>query len=215
MPAASDSSVLTLADLLERFGPIPAYRIRSFPSPGTATEEDLLSVNEAGKGLCELVDGVLVEKAMGYFESRIAAVLVYFMESFLEPNDLGLVLGADGAARFARGLVRIPDVSFVSWGRLPDRRIPDEPNPDLVPDLAVEVVSRGNTDNEMRRKREEYFRSGVQIVWEVYPRSRSVTVYTSPDRFTVVDETEALDGADVLPGFRLKIRDWFARAERT
>lgn len=226
MPAASDPEALTLADLLERFGPIPAHRIRTFPPPGTATEEDLLVVNERGQGLCELVDGVLVEKAMGYFESRLAAVLVYFLESFLDTSDLGVVLGADAASRFARGLVRVPDVSFVSWGRLARRRIPEEPIPDLVPDLVVEVVSRTNTPDEMRLKRRDYFRCGVRLVWEAYPASRSVRVYRSAGPpaagegvvgevvADVVGEAGVLDGGDVLPGFRLAVRDWFARAER-
>jgi Uma2 family endonuclease len=215
MPAVSESTVLTLADLLRRFGPIPAYRVRTSPAPGTATEDDMLAVNERGEGLCELVDGVLVEKAMGYYESRLAAVLIHYLESFLDKHDLGIVVGADGASRLAPGRVRIPDVSFVSWARLPGRQIPGEPIPRIVPDLAVEVVSQGNTREEMDLKREEYFRAGVRLVWEAYPQTRVVKVFTALDRCTTAGDDGALDGGEVLPGFKLSVRDWFARAERS
>ena len=68
-----------------------------------------------------------------------------------------------------RGLVRIPDVAFTSWERLPGRRVPPEPIPELAPDLAVEVLSQSNTEAEMTRKRGEYFAAGVRLVWLVDP----------------------------------------------
>lgn len=65
------------------------------------------------------------------------------LRSFVVENNLGIVLGADGMLRLAPGLERIPDAAFSSWNRLPNRRIPDQAIADLVPDLAVEVVSPG------------------------------------------------------------------------
>ena len=79
---------LTLAELADLFGPMPAHRIRNTPSPGTATVRDFLDVQEKEDRLYELIDGVLVEKPMGYFESRLASVLIYLMESFLQDNNL-------------------------------------------------------------------------------------------------------------------------------
>jgi Uma2 family endonuclease len=113
--------------------------------------------------------------------------------------------------RLAPGLVRIPDISFISWDRLPDRRVPREPIPDLAPDLAVEVISRHNTRQEMDRKLQDYFAAGVRLVWHVYhsPR-REVWVYVSPTEHSVVREDETLDGGAVLPGFQLALADLFA-----
>ena len=48
---------LTIADLLDRFGPMPAERIRTNPPPGTATEQDVIAIEEREPRLCELVDG--------------------------------------------------------------------------------------------------------------------------------------------------------------
>jgi Uma2 family endonuclease len=205
----------TVADLFEEFGPIPAHRIRSDPAPGTATEEDVLDIHAREKRLCELVDGVLVEKTMGFYESRLALVMGYFLEAFVHKNNLGIVVGADGMMRLAPGLVRIPDVSFVSSDRLTNGRTPQESLPDLVPDLAVEVLSRGNTQKEMARKLRDYFSLGVRLVWFVDPPTRSVRVYTglAAGEEKAISLEQSLDGGAVLPGFTLPVRELFARAD--
>ena len=75
-----------------------------------------------------------------------------------------LVTGADGMTRLFGDTVRGPDVAFVTWERL-GGRVPERPIPDLVPNFAVEVISRGNTYGEISRKRREYFQ-GVQSAWQ-------------------------------------------------
>jgi Uma2 family endonuclease len=150
---------------------------------------------------------------MGYYESRLAAVLVWLLETFAQAHRLGIVLGADALTRLRPGLVRVPDVSFVSRQRLPNQRVPRDLVADLVPDLAVEVLSAGNTAREMERKLREYFVSGVQMVWYVYPESKTVRVYQTPEQYTVVHAHERLEGGTVLPGFAVVIQDWFTQAE--
>src|SRR5487761_519570 len=77
----------TVADLLERLGDIPPHRVRMKPYPGTATEKDVIAAEAAlDKRLCELVDGTLVEKPMGQYESRLAAVLIHLLETFLDKH---------------------------------------------------------------------------------------------------------------------------------
>jgi Uma2 family endonuclease len=133
-----------------------------------------------------------------------------FLLAFVEQLALGIVAGADGMLRLAPGLVRIPDVSFVSWGRLPQRRVPRQPIPDLVPDLAVEVLSEGNTPREMEHKLHEYFTAGVRLVWYVDPVRQEVHVYTAPSQREVLTADHTLYGGEVLPGFTLLVRQLFA-----
>ncbi len=206
--------VATLDDLLHRLGEVPACRVRFRPLPGTATEDDVLAVERRENLLCELVDGVLVEKAMGYRESLLAAALIHLLRAFVLPRNLGLVSGADGMMRLGPGLVRIPDVAFVSWEHLPHRRVPIEAIPALAPDLAVEVLSPGNSAAEMLRQRHEYFAAGVRLVWSVDPDSRTVEVYKSPEACDRLTENETLDGGAVLPGFSLSVKDLFAEMDR-
>jgi Uma2 family endonuclease len=209
------SHVYTLADLLDQLGGISPARVLMRPAPGTATEADLLQLKQREDRLYELVDGVLVEKAMSFRESCLAGALLAWLRAFVMPRNLGLVSGADGSMRLFPGLVRIPDVAFVSWNRLPDRRMPSAPIPDLVPNLAVKVLSESNTPAEMDRKRREYFAAGVELLWVIDPVGRTVTVYTPLDRpDAVLTENETLVGGNVLPGFSLSLRELFADLDR-
>jgi Uma2 family endonuclease len=211
----SSDPIDNLAELVERLGGIPLERIRFRPPPGTATEDDVIAALEAPrKRLCELIDGVLVEKSTSYSESLLATLLIEVLNAFVRPRNLGLVTAPDGTMRLWAGRVRMPDVAFTSWDRMPGRRRPAKPIPDLAPDLAVEVLSRSNTPAEMRLKRQDYFTARVLLVWEVNPEARTVSVYTAPDNPTVLTEADTLDGGTVLPGFALPLRDLFGELDR-
>ena len=202
--------VWTAAELAERFGEIPLDRIRHDPLPGLATEQHVLEIHAHEKGLYELIEGVLVEKTVGTYESYLAALIVQLLGSFVRERNLGVVLGADGMMRLFPGMVRIPDVSYISWDRWPHEQVMQEAIADLAPELAVEVISPSNTDKEMDDKLRDYFDAGVQLVWYVTPSSREVKVYTSPDNLTVLNAQHTLDGGDVLTGFQLELRELFA-----
>jgi Uma2 family endonuclease len=204
----------TLADALKQLGDIPARRVRLHPAPGTATERDLLAVLDHTNRLCELVDRTLVEKPMGTLESCLTGELIRLLGNFVVERDLGIVTAPDGSLRLMPGLVRIPDVAFISWKQLPNRKYPNQPIASLIPELAVEVLSENNTAAEMERKRKEYFLAGTQIVWLIDPAARSVEVYTAPDEFVRLNEEDVLEGGVILPGFRLPLRQLFARVEK-
>ena len=211
---AAAANAETLADLLERLGGISPARIRLTPPPGTATVTDLLALEKQQGRLFELVDGVLVEKIMGYRESLLAAFLIKVLAAFVDDRNLGLVSGSDGMIRLFPGLVRIPDVAFVSWARIPGGRVPTEPVPSLVPDLAIEVLSEGNTADEMARKLREYLTAGVGLVWLVDPETRTLRVHVSLEESTLFSEGETVDGGEVLPGFTLALRSLFGVLDR-
>jgi Uma2 family endonuclease len=210
----SEAVAGSLADLLEQLGGISPDRVRLCPPPGTATEQDVLEIEARENRVCELVDGVLVEKPMGYIESIVAIALARHLSNYVVPRNLGHVSGEAGMMKLFAGLVRIPDVAFASWQRFPNGKLAAEPIPDLAPDLAVEVLSPTNTPAEMERKRREYFDAGVKLVWIVDPRARSVTSYTSPDEHRDYLEEDTLDAGEVLPGFSLPLHDLFSELDR-
>ena len=192
---------------------MPLTRIRLIPTPGTATEKDVLDAIDHADRTCELVDGVLVEKTMGYMESMLAMAIGEFLGRFVRERKLGVVAGEAGTLKILPRQVRIPDVSFISWERLSGVKLLKTPIPAVAPDLAVEVLSEGNTEGEMRRKLHDYFTAGVRLVWYVDPRSRTATVYTAPEQCTVLGENDVLTGGDVLPGFELSLRELFAEVD--
>lgn len=203
----------SLQDVQTHLGDIPFTRIRAFPSPGTATEEDALRLIESRSGTpCELIDGTLVEKPVGFFQALVAAELLFRVRLFLETHDLGKVVGEQAPFRILKKNIRLPDVSFISWRQVPGRVFPNVRILPFAPDLAVEILSDSNTAREIERKREDFFASGTRLMWVVEPELRTVEVFTSPADRELLREGDTLTGGDVLPGFALQIREWFESA---
>lgn len=199
----------SLGDRLAELGNIAPDRVRNVPPIGSATIEDLIHANDHKRPLCELIDQTLVEKTMGFEASVVAATIARILGNFITSRRLGLVSGADGMFQLLSTSVRGPDVAFVSTERLPGGKFPRDAYPAIAPDLAVEVLSPGNTKAEMSRKRIEYFHSGVRLVWLVDCVNRSVAVYTSPSTVTILGEESMIDGGDVLPGFTAPVAEFF------
>jgi Uma2 family endonuclease len=161
--------------------------------------------------LYEVVDGKIVEKIMGATEVEIANILNDFLRAFAKTHRLGrglmeMVFRID----VAKDLQRRPDVAFVSHARWPyNRRVPNVAVWEIVPDLAIEVVSPSNTAFEVQRKIHEYFDAGVSQVWIIYPPQQEVYVFSSTKRIEVLQPGQDLDGGNLLPGFRLPLASLF------
>jgi Uma2 family endonuclease len=203
-----------MSTISSKLAGIPPDRIRFHPFPGTATIQDVIDIQRQEGKLCELVDGVLVEKVMGFAQSALACFLIEVLRAFVVPRNLGIVTGPDGTVELTSGLVRIPDVAFTHWDRLPGRRYPTAPVPLLAPNLAVEVLSRSNTPGEMAVKRQDYFTAGVELLWEIDPDARTVAVYTAVANVTTLTAADTLNGGRVLPGFTLPLQALFAELDR-
>jgi Uma2 family endonuclease len=202
---------VTAAEMQQQLGGIPLERIRMVPPPGMATEEDALRVQDAEGRTCEVLDGVLVEKAMGFFEARIATVMACVLEGFVHEHDLGITVGPDGLVKLSQSRSRSPDVAVITWEKLPDHRLPSAPVPRLVPDLAVEVLSRGNTRAEIEKKLDDYFSAGVAAAWVIDPVKGIARMYASREDVTELDLDGVLSAPEVLPGFKLTLRELLDR----
>lgn len=163
--------------------------------------------------LYEIIDGQKVElPPLGWHAGFIASFLQGKLCEFAYARRLGypvvevlfhLSLPVDRNRR--------PDVAFVSTQRCPrGRPVFNDANAwDVVPNLAVEVISPTDLVDELLERLEEYFRAGVQLVWVIFPRRRVVQVYQSLTRLHGLTAAEVLDGGDVLPGFRLPLAELF------
>ena len=151
---------------------------------------------------------------MGTKESLWAGLIVHYLWEFLERNPFGLALGADGFIRLFPGRIRIPDASFFSFDSLPDGGLPDEAIASIVPNLAIEVLSKSNTRKEIDLKLNDYFRSGVCLVWVIDPRTETAEIYTARDSLLVVKKNGVLNAGTVLPGFRLSLKKLFTPRKR-
>lgn len=215
MIAIAEEKDLTIADLVHQLGDVSLDRIMLHPALGTATEADVIRYLESPrKRICELIGGVLVEKAMGTREGLFAMWIGRLVGNFVDEHDLGLVFGADSPFRLRLGLVRIPDICFIPWDRIPGEEFPHDAIAAIVPELAVEVLSRSNTRREIELKLDHYFEAGVRLAWVIDPETETAAVYTSRRRVKHLDASGELDGGKVLPGFKLSLAELFAVPQR-
>jgi Uma2 family endonuclease len=182
---------------------VPEHGSSADPSPTTVVPTDDI--------LYEVKHGRIKEKFVGASETEIASILVQMLGAFVRSQRLGRVLG-EALFRIhpAKDLQYRPDVAFVSHARWPfNRRVPKVAVWDVVPDLAVEVISPTNSAAEVQEKVHDYFGAGVSRVWVVYPGQQQVYAYASPTQIQVVQVGEELDGGELLSGFRLPLATLF------
>lgn len=176
-------------------------------TPTLMTAEELERLPDNGTHY-ELVKGELVEMAPpGGEHGGLAIDIGGPLNAHVKQNKLGRVLVETGY-KLARNpdVVRSPDVSFLRRQRIPASGLP-RGYIDGSPDLAVEIVSPGDTAEEIEAKVQDYLTYGTRLVWVVQPKTRTVTAYYSDGRARVLREKDALDGEDVVPGFTLALTD--------
>jgi Uma2 family endonuclease len=172
-----------------------------------ATEEDLLRTPKDGCKY-ELVDGQIRMSPAGTRHGRVCVRLVVRLDAFVEKERLGYVFDSSTGFRLTGGNVRAPDVSFVARGRFRNEQVP-EGFGDLAPDLAVEVLSPEDRSRDLLDKVGEYLQAGVPLVWVIDPRRRTAAAYRSLTDVRTLGPDEALEGGEVLPGFRCALGELF------
>ena len=162
-----------------------------------------------GDILYEVVNGEIVEiEHMGVYEAWIASLLIQHLAG-QQKNGRALI---ETLFDFTKsiGRKRRPDLAFVSYSRWPrEKPVPHTDAWDVVPNLAIEVVSPTNPADEVVDKVAEYFHAGVERVWVVYPSQRQVYIYSSPISVKVLADNAELADNELLPGFRLSLSTLF------
>lgn len=175
------------------------------------TAEEFWEMPDVPGKIFELVDGEVVEvSGANDLHHHIMVVLFKLLDRHVEQHDLGLVR-PDGLPYIIRrnpDVVRIPDVSFVDWDRVPEGEAP-EFFWNGPPSLAVEIVSPSDRTNEIHAKAQGYLEAGTHQVWVLWPRQRSMTIYDADGNVWDLGPDAQLEGGDVLPGFSVRVGDLF------
>jgi Uma2 family endonuclease len=160
----------------------------------------------------ELSEGnLIIMSPAGGKHGGLATDLSVYIHQHVKPRRLGYVTAAEtGYILYknpsGKDTVRAPDVGFVRAERLPEG-LPDGYIP-FAPDLAVEVASPNESGDDIQHKVLDYLRYGTQAVWYFYPKSRTVNIHKQEGTHTFAED-DVLDGGDVLPGFKLALREVF------
>lgn len=164
--------------------------------------------------LYEVVDGQVQElPPMGTYAVRVATLLAGQLLHYLREHPIGILL-IEGLLVLDRdrNLRRRPDIAFVSVDRWPaDRPLPEEGDIEVVPDIAIEILSPNDLYIAVNRKLVEYFDVGVRQVWLVDPAFGKISVYASPTEVRIHAEGDILEGEPLLPGSRLDVASVFRR----
>ena len=177
---------------------------------GLITADELLRLGAEGvRG--ELIRGALSETMpTGREHGQIAGRLTVRLGSFIESRRLGVYTTSDSGVWMERDpdTVREPDVAFFSAEKSPpDERVTGYA--EVAPDLVVEIVSPSDRLTAVNDKALMWLRYGVRLVWVVHPDERLVDVHRDGHPVVALDESGALDGLDVLPGFSCPVREIF------
>lgn len=147
----------------------------------------------------------------GFRHGKIALHIGAAIHEFVRRHQLGVAFAAETGfvVRTPAGeSVLAPDVAFLRKERLPETDLPSGFCP-IVPDLVVEVVSPNETESAVREKAQEWLSGGVQVVWIVDPQRRVVEVWRADGQVQVLSENEVLDGAPVLTGLKIPLKEVF------
>lgn len=179
--------------------------------PARFTPEDVIRLEE--RGLYELVDGKLVEKAMSSLANKAAARISYWLVAWSDAGGGGEIYAEQTFRCFPSDseLVRRPDVAFISSQRI--GRVEETGHVSIAPDLAVEVISPNDTIDELEEKISEYFAAGVKTVWAVNPKFRWVRVHRPGQPLLELKENDVLADPEVLPGFSVTVHDLVASSK--
>ena len=160
----------------------------------------------------ELVEGEIVTMPTVRIQhadtmTRIAASVA----PFVIQNDLGLLLTGDAGvvlerSAYGRDTVRGLDFAFISKDRAPDPST--KSLLEIAPDLAIEIMSPGNSGADMRFKVRQLLKAGAREVWVVYPDLREVEVHNA-NGVNIYFEGDTISGGDILPGFEIAVVDIF------
>jgi Uma2 family endonuclease len=174
------------------------------------TPEQLLTLPDRER--YELVNGELVEMpAMSLEGAAIGNRLGSRLQAFVEVSKLGVVLNSDASYQCFLddpNRIRRPDVSFIRKGRLSDEQF-EQGHCLIAPVFAVEIVSPNDILYDVEEKIEEYLAAGVELVWMISPKSRSITVYRLHGKAERFDGGALAGGEAVLPGFEIRVSELF------
>jgi Uma2 family endonuclease len=181
----------------------PAAHSRVSPDTVAPINEDVLY---------EVVDNQFREiEYLGASETYLASTLSRFLAPFAWSLGLGhVVIEVLFLLDRSRNIQRRPDLAFVSFDRWPrNRRIPNTAAWDVIPNLAIEVISPSNSGSEILEKIETYFSYGVERVWVIYPTQAQVYDYATATSVRILTRNDILDCEGVIPGLRLPLIELF------
>lgn len=174
------------------------------------TADELLQMPDDGARY-ELLRGEIRKMApAGQRHGRIVINIATSLHQFVRAKRLGAVYAAETGFKITThpDTVRAPDVAFVSTEHLARLGEVEGYWPG-APDLVVEVISPVDRYADVEDKVFDWLAAGTRLVIVVNPRKQFVTLYRSLTQISVLSPGETIDAGDVVPGWKLSVKDVF------
>ncbi|MEA5594162.1 Uma2 family endonuclease [Rivularia sp. UHCC 0363] len=184
-------------------------------SPKCLTLEEFLALPE-GDVTYEYVNGAAVPKykddqmSPKFFHGSTTGALFILFSTWTQEKGRIVIEWAIKLKIENKNWMPVPDLTYISYNRLPADWLKDEPCP-VPPELVVEIISPGQTFGEMTEKAADYIKAGVSRVWVVDTKAKTITIFapgcvpnTYRDNLIISDE--------LLPGLEITPKEVFQRA---
>lgn len=173
------------------------------------TAIDLQEISKNGR--YELIKGDIKEMApAGEEHGLVASLVIQVIGNYVRKNKLGITTSSETGYKLSENpdTVKAPDMAFKSNKTLAKKEVVKGYS-EVMPDLVVEVNSPNDKYSDVVRKVEEWLNSGVMAVWVIDPGDRSLSVYDSSGNFIILNEEDEIEGKDILPNFKCKVKELF------
>jgi Uma2 family endonuclease len=191
---AVQPKLMTVEEFWERYAGLPYELVGGVPvSLGSSRDAH----GKAGEGV-----------PTGYLHAAVEHLVSKHLGAFVEKNPSGVILTGEAGFQLGPDELRAADVAFIRNERLAAITEPGKYIP-FPPDLAVEIVSPGDTASEVQTKVDHYLAAGTPVVWVIYPELRRVTVFEAEGQVRLLGQDATLDGGVLLPGLNIPVADLF------
>ena len=185
--------------------------LRLFPRQGKWTEADYFRLPESNK-IIELSEGrLIISPSPTTQHQMILGSFFSTLRTYVTSNKLGMIVISPMDVRLRKGIIRQPDIIFMSnehLDRISNKRWG-------IPDLAIEVSSPGTKKEDRKDKYTEYEKAGIKEYWIIDPEAQTVEVLAMVNgRYELVQRSlpGEMASSRLLAGFEVSVGDLFRRA---
>jgi Uma2 family endonuclease len=150
-------------------------------------------------------DGELIK--FHYINRQLLSLISRLYQVFYKTEEFkqGGLLLAEQDVQLTGIQLRRPDIAFFSIAQIEA----SEGEEEQIPEFVIEVISTNDQIIKVRQKLSEYFKTGVRVVWLIYPEEKEVEVFTSYKEVKICTGTDICSASPVLNGFEISVDKLF------
>ncbi len=155
----------------------------------------------------EFADKKVIKKEM---IKDVELMIIWWLNEFFKTTEAHKNRGnlvSEVGMKLVSENFRIPDLAYFTA----EQHFSAAKGQHPIPQLAIEFLSKSESAEDIDEKINDYFSSGVKIVWYIYQKTEKIYIYTSPKTVQILQGEDVCSASPVIPDFRFKIKDIFRK----